>query len=217
MKPKYSISPFILLSFISLFFIDRDAVFELIFKLGADISLLVFYLASTKKINKWYLFVLIDYCLMAYFLIYDGTLLFGVDYLLIGTFLMIFNRIFYIAVPLKSIYKIQKKKLFTYSLLFFIPAFVALPLIISFLNQFSIFAIIIGVLSALMCSFAFLRNLTFNSSKNAMFFIALLILAIADFLIVYNKFILYDIFIVITYSTLYYLSRYLICKSLIKT
>ncbi len=197
-------------SLASLFFIDEGyGVLELGFKLTSIISLLFFYLTKTKRINVWYILILIFSCFYTFFLVYD------VEFLALGTFLMIVNRAIYVIIAQQLMVKVNRKKLILYLLTFLIPVAVIFPQLKSHLKGLSYPILAIGLLSALMCSLAFANYLKKMNTQNKFFLLGLLLLVIADILITFNKFIDYKFYYVIIYTSIYYLARYLICKAMI--
>ena len=201
---------FCITSLISLFFIDSDTdALELFFKLASIISLLLLYLKKTKKINVWYILILVFSCFYTFFLIYDT------DFLAIGTFLMIVNRAIYVIIALKLMLRINYKKVTIYLLTFLIPVVVIFPQLKEHLEGLSFPILTIGLLSALMCALAYTNYLKKMNHQNKFFLLGLLLFVIADILITINRFIDYKFYFVVIYTSIYYVARYLICSAMI--
>ena len=189
---------------------------ELLLKITSILSLLFYYLLKTEKKNTAYIIILLNSCFLSYFLITEKLETFGINHVIIGSWLMIVNRAIYTIIPLREIIKFSNKTTLLYLSIFAVPVFIVLNLVFSFLGKFSTTTIIIGILLGSMCCFSFIRFLKTNTKSNVHYFIGLLILAIADCLIVYNQFISYDIYVVVFYNILYFASRYFICNSFIE-
>ena len=83
------------------------------------------------------------------------------------------------------------------------------------LGQQSTFSAIWGITSAIMIGLSFFNYLKAMNKKNMFFLFGILLIVIADILIAFNKFLDYHILLVIVYTIMYYIARYLICLSMI--
>lgn len=154
---------------------------------------------------------------MTYFLISDNSKNSNIsNNLLIGSAFMIINKFIYSLISIKAIPKFLKKENIIILIIFMIPPLGILPLIDSFLINFSTITIIIGVLSTLTVFLAFIKCLANHTIANTFFLIGLFILIIADIFNLYNKFVSYELYMVIIYNIIYYVSWLLICISMIK-
>ncbi|TYP98777.1 YhhN-like protein [Tenacibaculum adriaticum] len=201
---------FILTSFLSLFFIDSgDVMIEMVIKLLSLISLSFLYLSRSKKINYWYLLVLLCSIVSDAFLVFDDA------FLIIGTLFLLINRVLYIIIARRAFFETEHKTLLLYFLPFFAVFAIVFPQLKSYLGELSYTILIMGLLSTIMALFAFINYLNKMTIKNKFFFLGMLIITIADILIAFNKFIDYKLLYVIFYTILYYIARYLICKAMI--
>ncbi|WP_431167140.1 lysoplasmalogenase family protein [Tenacibaculum halocynthiae] len=205
---KYSILYFIA-SLLSLFFIDNDAMIELVLKLLSLIFLSFLYLSTSKEINYWYVLVLL--CSIAS----DASLIFDSDLLMVGTGLLIANRILYIIISRRALFRTNLKTLafyFVVCLLVFVVIYVVLK---PYLQEISYIFISLGITSAIMILFAFLNYLNKMNTQNKLFLFGLFLIITGDILMAFNKFLDYNMAYVLIYTIIYYIARYLICESMI--
>ena len=196
---------------ISLFFIDTNAsITEMIVKIMALVFLSFLYLSSSKKINYFYLFILMNSLASDTFLIFDD------DFLLLGTSLLLANRILYIIIARKAFLETKTNILLTYlipSLLLFAIIFVLLR---PYLQEISLSFLFMGISSSIIIGLAFFNYLNKMNTKNKFFLFGVLLIVTADVLIAINKFLDYLLVYVIIYTSMYYVARYLICQSMIE-
>lgn len=198
---------------------NNNKIGEFTCELIGIVSLICFYINTTEKINNLYLTVLIISCIFPYLFIYNTYSLFSIESLYIGTFLITVNKILYSIIAIKSIKKINKKNITKFIVIlgiYLLPILIIIPLISSFLKGFLIPTIIVSILDALMCYFAFLKFFSKPSNKNILYLIALTLLVIVDFLFVYNKFVSRNLIIIIAFSSITFISRFLICMAMIE-
>ena len=143
------------------------------------------------------------------------ALAFDVIYLVIGTFLMLVNRILYSVIARRALLGGDYKKLIMFLFIFFIPILIIFPQLKSSLNELTYPILVIGILSAIMCTFSCVNYFNKMTASNKNYILAMFLFVIADVLMVYNQFIMYKIYFVIIYTSIYYLARYLVCKAMI--
>lgn len=205
---KYSILYF-LTSLLSMFFIDNDAILELVLKLLSLTFLSFLYLSTSKKINYWYVLVLLSSMAS------DTSLIFDSDLLVVGTVLLIVNRILYIIISRRALFITNLKTLTFYFVICLLVFVVIYILLKPYLQEISYIFISLGITSAIMILFAFLNYLNKMNTKNKLFLFGLFLIITGDILMAFNKFLDYRMAYVITYTIIYYLARYLICESMI--
>ena len=195
---------------LSLFFIDRDkSITEMIIKVFSLMFLSFLYLSSSKKINYFYVFILMNSIASDAFLIFDD------DFMMFGILLLLTNRFLYIILARRALFNTSVKTLLTYlipSLLLFVTIFILLK---PYIQQISLSFFLMGITSAIMIGLSFFNYLKAMNKKNMFFLFGILLIVIADILIAFNKFLDYHITIVIIYTIMYYVARYLICLSMI--
>ena len=220
MKPKIFIYLFLITSIFDVVFKYTDnQINEFSSELIGVVSLICFYINSTKNINKLYLTVLIISCIFPYLFIHNSSIIFNVELLYIATLLIAINKVLYSIIAIQSIPKINKKNSAIYMIILAIyvsPILIIIPFIGSFLENFLLPVIIVSIIDALMCYFAFLKLYLNPSKKNIFYLIGLTLLVIVDFLFVYDKFISSNIIIVMAFSSMTYISRFLICMAMIE-
>ncbi|WNW02228.1 lysoplasmalogenase family protein [Tenacibaculum sp. HL-MS23] len=195
---------------LSLFFIDIDkSITEMVIKVFSLMFLSFLYLSSSKKINYFYVFILMNSIASDAFLIFDD------DFMMFGILLLLINRFLYIILARKALFNTSVKILLTYlipSLLLFITIFVLLK---PYIQEISLPFFLMGITSAIMIGLSFFNYLKAMNKKNMFFLFGILLIVIADILIAFNKFLDYHILLVIVYTIMYYIARYLICLSMI--
>ncbi|CAM1361150.1 lysoplasmalogenase family protein [Tenacibaculum xiamenense] len=205
---KYAILYF-LSSLLSLIFIDNDSILELVLKLLSLIFLSFMYLNRSRVINIWYLMVLL------FSIASDAFLIFDTDLLVIGSMLLIANRILYIIIARRAIFQTKLNLLIFYlvlCLLLFVVIYIVLK---PYLKEILGIFMTMGLSSAIMILFAYLNYLNKMNRRNKYFLFGLFLIIIADVLMTFNKFLDYSIIYVIAYTMIYYIARYLICESMI--
>lgn len=84
---------YFIFSFTSLFFIDvQELAIEMVLKLCSTFFLCFYYLNNSKRINYWYLTLLLSSMASDSFLVFDA------EFLLFGTLLIVLNRVLYIII-----------------------------------------------------------------------------------------------------------------------
>lgn len=195
----------------SLFFIDVDkSITELILKIFSLLFLSFLYLNSAKKINYFYTLILMSS------IVSDALLIFDEDFLKAGVLLLLLNRVLYLIIARKDMYKTKFKTLLTYLIpgliLFIIMSYLLRP----YLKELSFSIYAICFLNATIVGMTFFNFLNKMSKENLFFFVGIFLIITSDFLIAYNKYIDYRLYYVIIYTIMYYVARYLICYSMIK-
>ena len=209
-KNDFNKLAFVLIAILSLFFIDKGHnLIELSLKLISIVFLFFYYLRKTKKINYWYIIVVVFSCLSSSLLVFD------VKFLALGTLFMIFNRLLYIIISRRAVSKQNYKKLLMFILIFFVPIIIIFPQLKSNLKELTYPILLIGVLSAIMSSFAFVNYFNKMIVGNKYFVYGMLLFVLADLLTVYNQFINYNFYYVIVYTSLYFVARYFVCEAMI--
>lgn len=195
---------------LSLFFIDRGFQFaEMTIKVTALLSLSFLYLTVSKKINYWYLLLLLSSIASDTFLIFEDS------FLLLGVLLLLLNRFLYIIISRRALKETDIKTLLLYlipSLGMFIIFYVLMK---PYLEEISSSFLLLGLTSATMILFSFLNYLNKMNARNKYFLLGILLIVVADILIAYNKYLDYNLVYVIVYTSMYYLARYLICRAMI--
>mgnify|MGYP005988672849 CR=1 FL=1 len=195
---------------LSLFFIDTDkSIKEMVIKVFSLMFLSFLYLSSSKKINYFYVFILMNSIASDAFLIFDD------DFMMFGILLLLINRFLYIILARKALFNTSVKILLTYlipSLLLFVTIFILLK---PYIQEISLPFFLMGITSAIMIGLSFFNYLKTMNKKNMFFLFGILLIVIADILIAFNKFLDYHILLVVVYTIMYYIARYLICLSMI--
>ena len=97
---------YVVASILSLFFIDVDKpITELILKIFSLQFFSFLYLSSSQKINYWYLLILMSS------VVSDALFIFEDDFLKGGVFLLLLNRVLYLIIARKAMYKTKLKQL----------------------------------------------------------------------------------------------------------
>ena len=209
-KKDYSLILFYCSSLSALFFIDNGHPYiESILKLVSILSLALFYFKNTTHLNYWYLTVLFCSCLSSTFLVFDAV------FLAMGTYLLLFNRVLYIIISRRALLVLNRKKILLPLTLFLIPVLIIFPELKSYLGNLSLTILLIGITSAIMASFAFINYLEVMKKENQYFLGGILLFVIADILIAYNKFVSYNLAVVIFYTSIYFIARYFVCKAML--
>lgn len=195
----------------SLFFIDVDkSINELILKIVSLLFLSFLYLNSSQKINYFYILILMSS------IVSDALLIFDEDFLKAGVLLLLLNRVLYLILARRDMYKTKFKTLLTYLIpgliLFVIMSYLLRP----YLKELSYSIFAICFLNATIVGMTFFNFLNKMSKENLFFFLGIFLIITSDFLIAYNKYIDYKLYFVIIYTITYYIARYLICYSMIK-
>ncbi|AZJ35502.1 hypothetical protein D6T69_08190 [Tenacibaculum singaporense] len=202
---------YIVASILSLFFIDVDKpITELILKIFSLQFLSFLYLSSSQKINYWYLLILMSS------VVSDALFIFEEDFLKGGVFLLLLNRVLYLIIARKAMYKTKLKTLLTYLIPGLILFLIISVLLRPYLKELSYSIFIICFLNATIVGITFFNFLNKMSKENLFFFLGIFLIITADFLIAYNKYIDYKLYYVVTYTIVYYVARYLICVSMIE-
>ncbi|WP_370642798.1 lysoplasmalogenase family protein [Tenacibaculum sp. Cn5-46] len=206
----YSVAYF-LACIVSLFFIDTgNSITEMIIKIFSLMFLSFLYLSSSKKINYFYLLILMNSIASDTFLIFDDA------FMMLGIYLLLANRFLYIILSRRALFKTKPKMLLIYvipSLLLFTTIFVLLK---PYLQEISVSFILLGITSAIIIGLSFFNYLNEMNKRSKFFLFGVLLIVTADVLIAFNKFLDYNIIYVIVYTTMYYVARYLICVSMIE-
>ena len=206
----YSVAYF-LTCFVSLFFIDTgNSITEMIIKILSLMSLSFLYLSTSKKIDYFYLLILMNSIASDTFLIFDDV------FMMLGIFLLLANRVLYIIISRRALFETKPKMLLIYvipSLLLFTTIFVLLK---PYLQEISLSFLSMGITSAIMIGLAFFNYLNEMNKKSKFFLFGILLIVTADVLIAFNKFLDYSLVYVIVYTAMYYVARYLICLSMIE-
>lgn len=195
----------------SLFFIDVDkSINELILKIVSLLFLSFLYLNSSQKINYFYILILMSS------IVSDALLIFDEDFLKAGVLLLLLNRVLYFILAKKSMLKTTIKSLLTYLVPGFIIFLIISYLLKPYLVEISFSVFFISLLDAIVIGLTFFNFLNKMTRNNLFFFLGIFLITTADFLMAYNKFVDYQLFIVVIYTVMYYIARYLICYTMIK-
>lgn len=211
LKIKSILWLYIVFCICSLFFIDsNNLLFEAVFKLLAIISLSVYYIGTTKQLDKTYLLILFSSILSDVFLVFDN------NFLLVGSLLLLSNRILYLIILKNKIIKIEFRSLLLYIIPFFVVFFLVIALVKYKTGQMFYLIFITGLLSTLMASLSFYNYVSNATRKNMLLFFGLILIIVADIVATFNQFISYQLFFAILSNAMYYVARYFICYSIIK-
>ncbi len=205
---KYVVLYF-LSSLLSLIFIDNDSILELVLKLLSLIFLSFRYLNKSRIINFWYLLILL------FSITSDAFLIFDTDLLFIGSMLLIANRFLYIIIARKAIFTTKPSTLIFYLVLCLLLFIVIYIILKPYLKEIIGIFMTMGISSCVMLLFAYLNYLNNMNRRNKYFLFGLFLIITADVLMIFNKFLDYNIFYVIVYTSIYYIARYLICEAMI--
>lgn len=189
----------------------ENMMYELLYKFFALLFLTFLYLTSSKKINNWYLLILIVS------IISDSVFVFGADYRLEGTIALFLNRIFYIMIVKDVLEHYSFKRLFNYSFPFWVTFALIFSLIYDSLGALLYPSLIFGVLSVLMLLFTYLKYLQNNKRQSLHFFLGVFLIAISDVIMVITNFLGENVIYIVIYHTTYYIARYIIYSSMIET
>lgn len=202
---------YFLICVLSLFFIDNnESVNEMILKILTIVLTAFMYLTFTSKINYWYL-LLIMFCIAA-----DALLIFEQDFLKMGSLLVVFTRFTYLIILRKTILNVKLEIILSYTIPF-VLGFILLSYIMnSFIENVLLSMYVICFLNLLVVSVSFYKYLNNMTKDNLYFMIGVFFIAVADFLIAFNKYLDYQLYYVIIYTIMYYIARYLICIAMIK-
>ncbi|CAL2104254.1 conserved membrane protein of unknown function [Tenacibaculum sp. 190130A14a] len=196
--------------FVSFFFIDRgDQLMEMTIKVTALLSLSFLYLTVSKKINYWYLLLLLSSIASDTFLIFEDS------FLLFGVLLLLLNRVLYIIISRRALKDTDIKTLLFYMVPSFGLFIIFYVLLRPYLEEISSSFLLLGLTSATMILFSFLNYLNKMNLRNKYFLLGILLIVVADILIAYNKYLDYNLGYVIVYTSIYYIARYLICRAMI--
>jgi len=202
----------------TVFILAENQILEFTCKIFSIVSLLCYYINSTHKINNYYLAVLIISCAFPYLFLNKSTSISEMVFLYIGSGLIAINKILYSIISLNSIRKQNLKLTLNHIIILLIyiaPIFIILPLIESFLKDFLVTAILIGIISSLMCYLSFLKFLSSTTKGNLFFLIGLTLLVVVEIFYVYNKFVSKNIYIILSYQLTTFIARLLICEAMI--
>ncbi|SEC30681.1 YhhN-like protein [Tenacibaculum sp. MAR_2009_124] len=207
-EKKFAILYFIA-SVLSLVFIDNDSIIELVLKLLSLTFLSFMYLNRSRVINIWYLLVLL------FSIASDAFLIFDTDLLFIGSMLLIINRFLYIIIARRAIFQTKLHLLIFYLVLCLLLFVVIYIILRPYLKEILGIFMTMGFSSCVMLLFAYLNYLNRMNRRNKYFLFGLFLIITADVLMIFNKFLDYNILYVIAYTSIYYVARYLICESMI--
>ncbi|WP_275316654.1 lysoplasmalogenase family protein [Tenacibaculum bernardetii] len=202
---------YFLACFVSLFYIDtEDDFLEMILKISSLTFLAFLYISVSKKINYWYILILM--CSIAS----DAFFIFDPDFLREGVYLVLVNRFLYFIILKDTVLGLKFKYLRNYIIpgffLFVIISYLLSPYLKDMMNV--VFVICFFNISLIVVAyFHFLKR---DDRQNRFFFLAVFLIGIADFLLAFNKYLEYNLIMVIIYTVMYYIARYLICLSIIE-
>ncbi|WP_348718535.1 lysoplasmalogenase family protein [Tenacibaculum sp. 190130A14a] len=178
-------------------------------KVTALLSLSFLYLTVSKKINYWYLLLLLSSIASDTFLIFEDS------FLLFGVLLLLLNRVLYIIISRRALKDTDIKTLLFYMVPSFGLFIIFYVLLRPYLEEISSSFLLLGLTSATMILFSFLNYLNKMNLRNKYFLLGILLIVVADILIAYNKYLDYNLGYVIVYTSIYYIARYLICRAMI--
>ena len=205
---------YFLICVLSLFFIDsNESITEMIFKIFTVVLIAFMYLTYTPKINYWYLLLLM-YCIIA-----DTLLIFEQDFLRGGVLFVVFTRFTYLIILKKTILNVKLRP----ALFYLIPCvllFILLSYLLSlFIENILISVFIVCFLNLTVIGLSFYQYLNKMTRDNLYFMLGVFLITIADFIIAFNKYLVYQLdyqlYYVILYTVMYYVARYLICIAMI--
>lgn len=211
LKFKIYTTIYFLACFVSLFFIDAGtSLEEMVVKILSLVFLAFLYISVSKDINYWYILILM--CIIGS----DSFFVFDPDFLTEGVILVLIERFLYFIILRKTLSKIKIVSLLTYMipgiLIFGTVLYIYLPYLKDMLGTL----FIICFFNITLISVAYLNFLQKNDQKNLFFLLGIFMISAVDFLLVYNKYLEYNFYYVIAYTLVYYVSRYLICYSIIE-
>ena len=210
LKFKIYSTVYFIACFISLFFIDvGTSLEEMVVKLTSLVFLAFLYISVSKKINYWYIVILM--CSIGS----DSFFIFDPDFLTEGLALVIVERVLYFIILRKTLSKIEmdsvKKYVIPGIFVFIMSSYLLSPYVENMLIAF----FIICFLNLGLIGVAFFHLIQKNDRQNLQFFLGVFFIGAADFLQAFNKYLEYSLFLVITYTVIYYIARYFICVAII--
>ena len=211
LKFKIYSTVYFIACFISLFFIDVGASLEeMVVKLTSLVFLAFLYISVSKKINYWYILILM--CSIGS----DSFFIFDPDFLREGLVLVIVERVLYFVILRKTLSKIEmgsvKKYVIPGVFVFIMSSYLLSPYVENMLIAF----FIICFLNLGLIGVAFFHLIQKKDRQNIQFFLGVFLIGIADFFLAFNRYLEYSIIMVIIYTVMYYIARYLICISIIE-
>lgn len=201
---------YILLCILVLYSIYTGSLmYEFVFKVLSLLILSFLYLTNSRKINIWYLLVLI------FSIISDSFLVFDTDFRLEGTVCLLLNRVFYIIILRDVVFQYPIKRTLCYSIPFLATFGLVFYMIHDFLGDLFYAGLLLGVLSVIMGTLAFLNYLDANRRQNLYFFLGIFIIIISDILMSISTFLGENINYIIFYHSSYFVARYLVYKAML--
>lgn len=188
---------------------DVNLMNELFYKVFALLFLSFLYLTNSKKINIWYLLVLI------FSIISDSLFVFGADFRLEGTIGLFLNRFFYIMIVKDVLQKYTLRRLFFYSFPFWATFIIIFYLVHDSLGDLFYPSLFFGIISVVMVLLSFLKYLENNRPKNLYYFLGVFLISVSDAIMVIANFLDEEITYILIYHLLYYIARYIIYRSMV--
>ena len=210
-KIKVTLLVFVLVSILDI----TGIIFEIpilvfIFKPLILLSLLVLYVISVSKRNKWYVLALLFSFLGDVFLILKGEEL----YFILGLISFLLAHILFIKIVFSWLYKSSTYKKIGASIPFLITFFGLIYLLKDSLNELLIPVIVYGFTISLFGVISLLNYLNTKTTKALFMFLGALVFIISDSILAINKFYepahIFEVIVMITYV----LAQYFIYKSI---
>lgn len=209
-KVYITLGIFLLISLVDLYAVYKsDNQLETIVKPLIIASLLVFYVVSSEKINKWYIIALLFSFLGDFFML-DSK------HLLIGTSCFLVAHLTYIKISLDSLGKTPLVNVLLP--LFFFVAFLifVIWLIEANISSFIVLIVIYGLVICSLAALSYINYLQKNNRANLFLFLGSFLFVVTNIFMGLNRFYSeYTISKVITMG-LYILAQFFICKAIIK-
>lgn len=200
---------FVMVALVSYALVIKDLNFEFAVKLIALLSLSFLYLETTKKVNYWYVLILL------FSILSDSLFVFEDMFIHEALYLLIINRFLYIVIIKEHVFPQGIKKMVFYAAPFLLAFVMIYFLIYSYMKDIQLSAFIMGIVSVFLVLFTFLNFLNKNNKKSKYFFWGTFLMPFADVLTVIANYIDFSYAYVVIYHLMYYLARYLIYKSMV--
>lgn len=184
-------------------------VHEFATKIFTLLSLSFFYLTNVKKINIWFVLVMVS-CIIS-----DSLLVYGTDFRLEGIIFLLLSRIFYIILLKDVIFQFSKKQLLFYSIPFFITFFLVFYAVSDLLDTLLYPSLIFGLTTVVVGLLSFLNYLYKFNLHSLYFFFGIFLVIISDILMTLSAFLGEKPIYVVIYHVFYYVALYLICLAMI--
>lgn len=171
--------------------------------------LAMYYIASVKQLNKWFLAGLL------FSFLGDSFLLFQPTFFVLGLASFLIAHIAYIKMTFQFLQKITLTQVLKAIVPFLLLLGVLLSVIIDNLGEMLFPVVVYGITISTFGTMALVNYLSSKTKGNRMLFIGVFIFMISDSMIAINKFCITDRVFLVMIMITYIIAQYLISKSLI--